>query len=59
MIRKGQVKHKGFAFSGDDRSSVTRGMSIMNTEKNKPHKGQKMPEIEEEKSIDISKDESR
>lgn len=59
MIRKGKVAHKGFAFSGEERSSVTRGMSIMNTTKPKQHKGPKMPEIEEEKSIDISKDESR
>jgi hypothetical protein len=53
LIRKGGAKHMGFAFSGDDRgSTVSRGMSIMNTKKINAHDGQQMEGIEEEKSDD-------
>ncbi len=61
MIRKGQQKHMGFAFSGEERgSTVSRGMSIMNTKPGKKTKKNKAVEgIEEEKSqLEISKDES-
>ena len=49
MIRKGQSKHKGFAFSGDDQgATVVRSLSLMNQKKiNKSNQ-----KIEEEKSQD-------
>ena len=60
MIRKAQQRHMGFAFSGEERgSTVSRGMSIMNSGTGKNKKKNKGVEgIEEEKSqLEISKDE--
>lgn len=56
MIRKAQQRHMGFAFSGDERgSTVSRGMSIMNT---KSKKNKDVEGIEEEKSqLEISVEE--
>lgn len=51
-IRKGGLKHMGFAFSGEEASSGIRSMTIVGENKGGKHVGA-MEGIEEEKSEDI------